>query len=270
MTDLMRLRISHTTTYHYDAPVPYGLQQLRLTPKSHGAQRVLTWDTHVTGGRKQLSFEDAHRNTVDLISTDPGTTEIVVRSEGEVELRETHGVTGPHAGFMPLWIFERSTPATKVGPLARALAQRIDRKADALDQLHALSGAIHDAVRYQPGESHVGWGAEDALEAGVGVCQDHAHVFLACARHLGHPARYVSGYLMMNDRIEQEATHAWAEAWLPDLGWVGFDVSNAISPDRRYVRVATGLDYFEAAPVSGMRFGSGTERMSVVVEVQQQ
>ena len=95
-------------------------------------------------------------------------------------------------------------------------------------------------------------------------------MFIACARLMGVPARYVSGYLMMDDRVVQDATHAWAEAWLPELGWVGFDISNAISPDTRYVRLATGLDYFEAAPVSGMRFGASGERMSVTVEVQQQ
>ena len=270
MNDLMHLRIAHTTTYTYDAPVTYGLQQIRLTPKSHGAQTVLSWSTKVTGGKKQLSFEDAHRNTVDLISSDPGTTEIVVRCEGEVEVRDNSGVTGPHAGFMPLLMFERTTPATKPGPLSRKLVAELDRDAPALARLHALSQAIHDAVIYETGSSEIGWGAEDVLAAGCGVCQDHAHVFIACARLMGVPARYVSGYLMMDDRVVQDATHAWAEAWLPELGWVGFDISNAISPDTRYVRIATGLDYFEAAPVSGMRFGASGERMSVTVEVQQQ
>jgi len=101
------------------------------------------------------------------------------------------------------------------------------------------------------------------------VCQDHAHIFITLARMLGYPARYVSGYLMMNDRVEQDATHAWAEAHIAGLGWVGFDVSNAISPDERYVRVATGLDYREAAPISGLLVGAGTEEMAVTLQVQQ-
>jgi transglutaminase-like putative cysteine protease len=112
--------------------------------------------------------------------------------------------------------------------------------------------------------------AEDALEAGRGVCQDHAHVFIAATRLLGYPARYAGGYLMMNDRVQQDAGHAWAEAHVEGLGWVGFDVSNAISPDARYVRVATGLDYREAAPVSGMRFGAASESLDVSIQVQQQ
>ena len=102
------------------------------------------------------------------------------------------------------------------------------------------------------------------------MCQDHAHIFIGAARALGIPARYVSGYLMMNDRIEQEAAHAWAEAQVDGLGWVGFDVSNGISPDPRYVRVATGRDYRDAAPVTGISFGAATEDLHVDVAVEQQ
>jgi transglutaminase-like putative cysteine protease len=163
-----------------------------------------------------------------------------------------------------LWMFERVTRPTKPGPLARKFVAGLPHSDNALTRLHALSQAIHDAVPYQTGTSALDWTTEDVLANSTGVCQDHAHVFLTCARLMGHPARYVSGYLMLDDRIEQEATHAWAEAWLPELGWVGFDISNAISPDTRYVRIATGLDYFDAAPVSGMRFGQSSERMSVV------
>ena len=101
------------------------------------------------------------------------------------------------------------------------------------------------------------------------MCQDHAHIFLSAARLLGHPARYVSGYLMMQDRVDQDATHAWAEVHFDALGWVGFDVSNRISPDSRYVRVATGLDYREAAPIYGMRHGDSDEALSVTVQVEQ-
>ena len=270
MNSPMRLRISHTTTYDYDQPVAYALQQLRLTPKSHGAQTVLNWKTEVTGGQRQLSFEDAHRNTVDLISFDPGTQQIMVRCEGEVELRENHGIIGQHAGYMPLWMFDRVTPLTKPGPLCRKLLQSLPGGLSPLARLHALSGAIHDVVQYEGGLTNVASTVEEVLDAGHGVCQDHAHVFIACARAGGIPARYVSGYLLMDDRTQQDATHAWAEAWVPELGWVGFDISNAICPDTRYVRVATGLDYAEAAPVSGTRFGAGRERMTVAVEVQQQ
>ena len=129
---------------------------------------------------------------------------------------------------------------------------------------------MREAIRYEPGWTDADTKAEDALEKGHGVCQDHAHVFIAAARLLGYPARYAGGYLMMNDRIQQDAGHAWAEVHVENIGWVGFDISNAISPDSRYVRVATGLDYREAAPVSGMRFGASSESLDVSIQVQQQ
>jgi transglutaminase-like putative cysteine protease len=265
----MRLRISHTTRYEFEHPAEYGLQQLRKTPKNTRAQTVLDWRTTVEGGRKELFFDDFHRNRVELVSFETGTMGLTIRSEGEVEMTDTAGIVGPHEGYAPLWLFQRSTGLTRIGPGCRELAREVEAGSD-LDLLHALSAVIRDRVAYEIGVSHAGWTAEDALEAGHGVCQDHAHVFVATARHMGFPARYVSGYLMMDDRVEQEATHAWAEAYVEGLGWVGFDISNGISPDTRYVRVATGLDYDEAAPVRGRRTGTGGETLSVTVEVAQQ
>ena len=107
------------------------------------------------------------------------------------------------------------------------------------------------------------------MEHGHGVCQDHAHVFITAARLLDYPARYVSGYLLLSDQIEQEASHAWAEVLVPDLGWVGFDVSNGYSPDERYVALATGIDYLEACPISGIRLGNSDESMVVSLQIQQ-
>ena len=128
---------------------------------------------------------------------------------------------------------------------------------------------IAERVRYETGKTHSETTIEDALEAGHGVCQDHAHIFVSAARLLGHPARYVSGYLMLLDRVEQDASHAWAEAHVEGIGWIGFDPSNGICPDERYVRVATGLDYRDAAPISGLRYGDGGEDMEVSLQVQQ-
>lgn len=266
----MKLKISHTTSYHYDAPVPYALQQLRLRPKSRPDQMVLSWNIDIEGGQRQVSFEDEHANTVDLISFDPGVKDIIVHCEGEVDVTDTAGVIGKHTGFVPLWLFERSTPLTMVGPQIRALLADFDTSAAPLERLHALSEHILASVPYSTQQTSSELTAEQVVAAGHGVCQDHAHVFIAAARYLGFPARYVSGYLMMNDRVHQTASHAWAEVFVADLGWVGFDVSNSISPDARYVRVATGLDYLGAAPVSGMRYGQGTENMLVKLQVEQQ
>jgi transglutaminase-like putative cysteine protease len=204
-----------------------------------------------------------------LISFERDTEELVITCEGEVEIAESHGVVGRHRGPAPLWLYQGQTPRTKPGSAVRALLRELPAGSD-LDRLHALMAAVAEAVTYEIGASHPDWGAEEALAAGRGVCQDHAHVFIASAREMGLPARYVSGYLMLNDRVEQDAMHAWAEAHVDGLGWVGFDPSNCISPDTRYVRVATGLDYSDAAPVIGSRIGGTGETLEVQIAVAQQ
>lgn len=270
MTDSQTLRISHKTTYRYDDPVDYALQQLRLTPKTRPGQRVVRWDTKLTGAHRELVFEDAHANTVQMISFEPFTTEVVIECTGEVEVQNMNGVFGDHLGFMPLWMFERSTPLTKPGPLVRKLVGKLENDGTDLGKLHSLAAAVLAQVSYTSGSSGVSSTSENVLETGKGVCQDHAHVFVTAARLMGFPARYVSGYLQLEDRVDQDATHAWAEAHVPSLGWVGFDVSNEVCPDIRYVRIATGLDYAGAAPISGMRFGEGAESLSVAVQIEAQ
>ncbi|MEO1067446.1 MAG: transglutaminase family protein [Pseudomonadota bacterium] len=266
----MRLTVSHKTTYRYDAPVDYALQQLRLMPKNSTGQSVISWSTEIDGGKKEASYTDQHRNHVELISFTPGTVEMTVTCAGEIETTLKDGVVGRHVGLAPLWYFKRATNLTEPGPAIRKIA----RKAAAADdndiaRMHLLMNDIADTVAYQVGETGAETKAEAALTSGHGVCQDHAHIFIAATRLMDYPARYVSGYLMLNDRVDQDASHAWAEVYLPNIGWTGFDVSNRISPDERYVRVATGLDYREAAPMSGMRFGAGSEAMVVSLQVQQ-
>ena len=267
----MRLNISHQTTYHYDAPVPYALQQLRLTPKLRAGQTVLSWDIQVEGGKVEVEFEDQNNNQVALVSIEPGRQDISFSCTGEVETTNATGIIGEHGGYAPIWYFTRPTELTKPGALIRNLVRtlnNVDYDSD-ISRMHALSGLISEFVTYETSRTDSGTTAEAALEAGHGVCQDHAQIFISAARRMGYPARYVSGYLMMDDRVEQDASHAWAEAYLEGIGWVGFDVSNGISPDERYVRVATGLDYRDAAPVSGMRFGGAAESLIVSLQVQQ-
>lgn len=267
----MHLAISHVSTYDFDQPATYGLQQVRLTPKSRPGQQVLDWSITVDGGRIETSFTDHHANTVSLLGIEPGAEGVTVTCTGNVETQDLSGVIGKQTGFVPLWLFSRSTDLTRAGPNVRRLAKGLkDEHENDLEMMHALSARIRDAVDYVVGETDAETTADGAIEQGKGVCQDHAHIFVAAARSLDFPARYVSGYLMLMNDISQEASHAWAEAYLEGLGWVGFDISNGISPDARYVRVATGLDYREAAPIVGLRFGSGHEQLRVEIEVQQQ
>ena len=249
----------------------YLLQQVRLTPKRDENQKVLNWETNVEGGKRETEFFDQFNNHVILFSIEPQSDEIAIVSHGEVDVEDKAGVVTERGGFAPRWLFQRPTELTKPGKGIRRLAKSVEIKDDnKIELLHELSRTIREAVTYKVGSTDASTSAEDALELGSGVCQDHAHLLISAARYLGFPARYVSGYLMMNDRVNQDASHAWAEIFIEGLGWTGFDVSNGISPDDRYVRLATGLDYKDAAPISGMRIGASAESLDVSIEVQQQ
>ena len=265
----MRLAIDHVTRYRFGIPVARGLQRLRLTPASTSGQMVRDWSLTIEGGRIEAEYRDHHGNDVTLLSIEPGTRELAIRGWGVIEVVDQHGVAGQHAGPLPLWFYRDPTALTRAGPTVRSLLG-LPLNEQPLARLHALSAAIRDAVRYVTGTTDPTTTAEDAAAAGTGVCQDHAHIFIAAARLLGFPARYVSGYLMMDDRVDQEASHGWAEAHVDALGWVGFDVSNGVSPDARYVRLATGRDYGEAAPITGLVQGAGNEEMHVALAVEQQ
>jgi transglutaminase-like putative cysteine protease len=261
----MRLRITHTTEYRYDDPVQYSLQRLRLTPCSSPGQTVQAWNIAVDGAKVEAGFNDQFGNHTHLVSTEGPSRSVHIVASGEVDTEDRAGVFGPHLGYVPLWLYLRDTPLTKPGKLTRELMRSLSGENE-LAKMHDLMGKLHAAVAYTTGTET---SAEQALEAGRGVCQDHAHVFLATARLMSLPARYVSGYLLMDDRIEQTATHAWAEVHLPGLGWVGFDAANNHCPDTRYVRIATGLSYTDAAPVSGLRMGVAAEDLAVKVVVEE-
>ncbi len=264
----MLLKITHRTEYRYDAPVHYALQRLRLMPYGGSTQTIRSWALAIDGAREEVRFTDHFGNDTRLLSVEGDPHVISVEATGEVETHNTAGVMGAHRGFAPLWLFGSETPLTAAGDGIRGLAKEIDGGAD-LDRLHRLMAAIHGRVAYTIGATDSTTVAEDALLQGTGVCQDHSHIFSAAARLLGFPARYVSGYLMMNDRLDQVATHAWAEAHVANLGWVAFDVANGISADERYVRVATGRDYRDAMPVSGIRLGQAEEQLAVHITVEQ-
>jgi transglutaminase-like putative cysteine protease len=265
----MKLKITHKTQYAYDAPIVYGLQQVRLTPMNSVHQTVGPWSVDIEGGAQELSFTDQHQNHTLLVQADAGVEQVNVTVTGEIETHTSDGVFGKIYGTAPLWYFTQGTARTQAGRGIQKLSKIVNVDGDTLSSLHTLSNEILDAVPYGEATTFAGTPAEEALKAGGGGWQDHAQIFISAARHAGIPARYVSGYLMMNDRVDQDATHGWAEAHVDGLGWVGFDVSNRISPDERYVRVATGRDSRDAAPMTGMRIGSANESMIVSLQIQQ-
>ena len=267
----MRLSIRHTTRYRFDDPVVHGLQRLRLTPKETQGQEILDWSMDYENAAEELTYEDQHHNTTTLVAVASGAQDVTITCRGTVDTHDHAGVIGRHAGHLPLWSFLSQTRLTRPGPGMNSLIADLKKHGGKqLDMLHALSRATLERVEYTIGATNANTSAEESFAAGTGVCQDHAHIFIGAARAMDVPARYVSGYLMMNDRIEQEATHAWAEAFVEGLGWVGFDISNGISPDERYVRVATGCDYRDASPVTGISFGTSNQVLEVAVAVEQQ
>lgn len=265
----MLLKIKHTTTYCYDAPVVYALQKLRLRPQDVRVQTVIDWDVHVSGGTIETHYIDHYSNHVDLVNVDRNMQEVAITAQGTVETHDGSGVLGKIYGPAPLWHFLQPTIATHADDTIKGLAEGVGQASDKIAAMHELSDRIITAVPYEIGKTDSHTSAAQALQVGAGVCQDHAQIFIAAARQQGIPARYVSGYLMMNDRTDQDATHAWAEAHVQGLGWVGFDVSNGVSPDERYVRIAVGRDARDAAPAEGMRIGPAQEQMIVSLQVQQ-
>lgn len=265
----MQLTISHKTAYTYDAPVNYALQKVRLRPLDGPLQNVMQWDIHVTGGQIETSYLDHYGNHVDLVSLTPGGSALEITATGTADTIDNAGVLGKTYGRAPLWHFQQPTPLTLPNADIAALGQVITDAANTLDGLHDLSAKVLAATPYKVGQTGSETTAQGALLIGHGVCQDHTHIFCAAARSAGLPARYVSGYLMINDTIDQDASHAWAEVHIDGLGWVGFDVSNGVAPDSKYVRIAIGNDARNAAPISGLRLGSASEAMIVSLQVQQ-
>ena len=264
----MLLKISHVTEYTYSSPVNYALQRLRLRPHDSRMQKVLQWQSQVESAHVEASYTDQFDNLVELVSITGRPEKIRITASGMVETFDTSGIGGPHKAYMPLWMYERDTALTKPGKALREFARGIE-KGSLLDMLHDVKTALHEKMKFETGQTTSLTTAEEAFTAGHGVCQDHSHAFIAVARLLGCPARYVSGYLHMEGSGEQVASHAWAEAHVEGLGWVGFDPANDKSPDENYVQVAYGFDYGDAAPVSGIKWGFGDERLSVSITVEQ-
>jgi transglutaminase-like putative cysteine protease len=264
----MRLTITHRTEYSYDQPLTHPLQRLRLVPSSCATQRVRSWTVAIEGAHEEVHFGDHFGNDTRLISIEGEPHLISIEAAGEVETVNKAGVIGFHRGFAPLWLFQRETELTAAGEEIKALAATIGKSAE-LGSLHELMAAVGERVANAADAAYLETAAEAAMAKGSGACQDQAHVFIAAARLLGFPARYVSGYLMVDSAAGQATSHGWAEAHVDALGWVGFDPAGGISPDENYVRVATGRDWRDAMPVSGIRLGQAEERLAVSISMEQ-
>lgn len=265
----MLISIRHVTRYTYAEPASYTIQSLRLTPASFRGQRVRDWQVSVPGAGPALTFKDGFGNVVHLLTINAPHVGLTIEASGTVETEDCNGLVAGLPKITPPRVFLKETPQTRPDSAIRALAAAASGK-EPLERLHALLALVRDRVDYVAGVTGAHTGAAEALADGKGVCQDHAHIFISAARTLAIPARYVTGYLVLAQKSVSDAHHAWAEAWVEGLGWVGFDVANRICPTERYVRLAAGLDAGYAAPIVGSRRGGADEKLDVSVEVQQQ
>jgi len=267
----MRLRIAHSTTYRYEPAATGVIQILRMTPGSHDGQYVAEWQIGVSTDSRLHMHQDAFGNITHVL-TEGAISELTIHAEGLIETHDTGGVLRGTDERFPPSLFLRSTPLTEVNPAMAAFVRelRSESEGDALGFLHALMLQINDHMTFDPDPTHSGTSAIEAFGLKRGVCQDYAQIFIACARSGGVPARFISGHFLRADgQVHQEAAHAWAEAFVADLGWVGFDAANGICTTDAHARIAIGLDYLGAAPVRGTRYGGGGETLTVSVKVEQ-
>jgi transglutaminase-like putative cysteine protease len=267
----MRIRVVHESRYRYDQPPKGVIQTLRLTPRNHDGQYVVSWRIDVSGDCRLEGHEDAFGNITHTFTTDHPANTLRVTVEGEVETQDTQGVIRGSIEHFPPSLFLRETPLTEPDAALAAFAHDIAGTGqDPLAALHALLARVHDDMTFDTDATHVTTTAAEAFMKKRGVCQDLAHVFIAAARAIGVPARYVGGYLHRADGVvQQDAGHAWVEAFVDGLGWVAFDPAHGLCTTEAYVRVAVGLDYLGAAPIRGTRYGGGNETISVSVAVDQ-
>jgi len=261
----MRIQVDYRTTYDYAALASDVVQLLRIEPCGHDNQHVVHWrlDTDTDGHLRRS--HDAFGNVIHMFYADAPIRRLALHVSGEVDTNETHGLISGSSEPLPLAIFLRTTPLSAPDPEIRRFAATC-AEANPLTTCHNLVQALYERMTFDADVTHSHTDAAQAFTLGAGVCQDYSHIFAAAARSLGIPARYVSGHLVRADGlVTQPAGHAWVEAHVADLGWVGLDPTNGISTTEAYLRVAVGLDYLDAAPVRGARRGGGAETMVVSV-----
>jgi transglutaminase-like putative cysteine protease len=242
----MRIRVSHETKLAFPQPARSLQLVLRMTQRSFESQYVLRWRVGVDLDATPRTSEDAFGSVVHSLSWHKPIESVLVTAVGEVHTQDAAGVVRGAVEEMPPTMFLRVSPLAQANAALREFAESVAGD-DPLDRLHRLMEAVHGALNFAPGyggESP----ASEAFAFKKGGPADFAHVFIACARALGVPARFVTGYCLADGALETEMS-AWAEALAPKIGWIAFDPVNNLCPNDRYVRVAAGLDANDAAPV---------------------
>ncbi|HWD27445.1 MAG TPA: transglutaminase family protein [Rhizomicrobium sp.] len=278
--------VRHVTRFRYSAPVRESVMELRMQPRSEGPQMLRSFQI-VTNPRAQLyAYTDYLGNAVYHFNVLRDHDELRIEAQAVVEIaagRELPGAAdtlewGRYNGYnlsddqfdlLEPSTFARSTPDLRAFIAAHGLEKPAG--GDPLTALRSLSKTIHDAFEYMPGVTDASSPIDVALKVRRGVCQDFSHIMIAVARSWGIPARYVSGYLANGrgrDRSSDDATHAWVEAYLPSLGWIGFDPTNDIAAAERHIRAAVGRDYADVPPTRGTFKGGAESELAIAVAVE--
>ena len=263
----MHINVSHVTTYHYEEPPKRIIQMLRLTPRAYDGQAVSDWQIDLNCDADLIEKTDPYGNYCHLLTVETPPIELVITAGGRIDTENMNGIVSGITEPLDPLTYCRDTELTRANGAIVEFAEKAAGDADTdLARTHALLAALNDRIEFSPGATDSTTTAIEAFEQGHGVCQDLAHLFCAASRSLDIPARYVSGHLLRSDgENRQPAAHAWAEAWISDLGWVAFDPANGISADENYIRIAVGPDYRAAAPMVGNRVGGGMETLRVDV-----
>jgi transglutaminase-like putative cysteine protease len=266
----MRIRVVHSTICRYDPPATGAIQVLRLTPRNFEGQHVVRWRIDVTPDARLAAHEDAFGNLTHVFTADGPLPELRIEVDGVVETQNSDGVVRRTVERFPPSLFLRDTVLTQPDTAICQFAQAVRTESDSqvLSVLHALLQRLHAQMTYDPDPNKVAVDAAETFARKGGGASDLTHLFIGAAHSLGIPARFIAGYYRNGDCVEQLG-HAWAEAYVPDLGWVGFDAAHGFCPADAHVRVAVGLDALGAAPTRGTRYGVGSEALEVVIAIGQ-
>jgi transglutaminase-like putative cysteine protease len=276
----MEYTVEHETVYRYPRSVTESYTVVHLQPRTNLRQYCTGYRLDVTPSSRVFSYVDRFGNDVQHFAIVPEHTELRIVARSLVVTLPANG-NGPTRGvraadldadpLVPeLAELRGTTPYVRVDDTVAALAREIEAPDGDLAAYFLAAGSyLHRNFAYRPGVTDVRTTVADAIAARAGVCQDFAHVLIALARARGIPARYASGYIFRGvaGTLGADASHAWAEAYLPPFGWVGFDPTNDRLVDDGFVLVALGRDYGDVSPTRGLYRGPGGADLSVAVAV---
>jgi transglutaminase-like putative cysteine protease len=272
--------VEHETIYEYPRSVTESYTVVHLQPRTNLHQYCTGYKLDVTPSARVFSYVDRFGNDVQHFAIVPEHTELRIVARSHVVTLPANG-NGPTRGVRAadldadprvpeLAEFRGTTPYVRVDDAVAGLAREIDAPADDLAAYFLAAGSyLHRNFSYRPGVTDVRTTVANVIAARAGVCQDFAHVLIALARSRGIPARYASGYIFrgLAGTLGADASHAWAEAYLPPFGWVGFDPTNERLVDDGFVLVALGRDYGDVSPTRGLYRGAEAATLSVAVAV---